>query len=101
MLVHLVDVSGASGRNPVEDLDIVRNELQLFQPTLAAKPQIVVANKIDAIDAETDDAVAAVAKRAAELDLPFLRVSGVSGEGVSELLEAMWRGLAPSRQSAA
>ena len=48
VLVHLVDVSGATGRDPVEDLDTVRRELELFQPTLAAKPQIVAANKIDA-----------------------------------------------------
>ena len=101
VLVHLVDVSGASGRDPVEDLDTVRKELELFQPTLAAKPQIVVANKIDALDAEHDEAVAALAKRASELDLPFLRASGVSGEGIPPLLEAMWRGLAASRQSAA
>jgi len=99
VLVHLVDVSGASGRDPVEDLDTVRKELELFQPTLAAKPQIVVANKIDALDAAHADAVAALAKRAAALDLPFLRVSGVSGEGVPDLLEAMWRGLAASRQA--
>jgi GTP-binding protein len=101
LLVHLVDVSGASGRDPVEDLDTVRKELELFQPTLAAKPQIVVANKIDALDVEHEDAVAALARRAAQLDLPFLRVSGVSGAGVPELLEAMWRGLAGSHQSAA
>ena len=50
VLVHLVDVSGASGRNPVDDLDTVRRELELFQPTLAAKPQVVAANKIDAVD---------------------------------------------------
>jgi GTP-binding protein len=101
VLVHLVDVSGASGRDPVVDLDTVRNELELFQPTLAAKPQIVVANKIDALDEEHEDAVAALEARASQLGLPFLRVSGVSGKGVAELLEAMWRGLAPSRQSAA
>jgi GTPase len=101
VLVHLVDVSGASGREPVDELDTVRKELELFQPTLAAKPQIVVANKIDALDAEHEEAVAALATRASELDLPFLRVSGVSGQGVPELLEAMWRGLSASRQSAA
>jgi GTP-binding protein len=101
VLVHLVDVSGGSGRDPVADLDTVRNELELFQPTLAAKPQIVVANKIDALDEEHEDAVAALEARASQLGLPFLRVSGVSGKGVPELLEAMWRGLAPSRQSAA
>src|ERR1700726_4091225 len=41
ILVHLVDISGASGRDPVVDLDTVRRELDLFQPELAAKPQIV------------------------------------------------------------
>jgi len=101
LLVHLVDVSGASGRNPVEDLDTVRKELELFQPAFAARPQIVVANKIDALDAEHEAAAKALEQRAAQLDLPFLRVSGVSGEGVPELLESMWRGLAAARQSAA
>ena len=101
VLVHLVDVSGASGRDPVEDLDTVRKELELFQPTLAAKPQIVVANKIDAAGPDQADAVKALRRRASILDLPFLQVSGASGQGVPELLEAMWRRLASSRQSAA
>ena len=101
VLVHLVDVSGATGRNPVEDLDTVRKELELFQPTLAAKPQIVVANKMDAVDPSHEDDIVALERRASELGLPFLRVSGVSGRGVPELLEAMWKGLASSRQPAA
>ena len=54
VLVHLVDISGATGRDPVEDLDTVRQELELFQPTLAAKPQIVAANKMDAVDPTND-----------------------------------------------
>src|SRR3954469_18320263 len=101
VLVHLVDMSGATGRNPVEDLDTVRKELELFAPTLAAKPQIVVANKMDAVDPSNDSTVKALETRAKKLKLPFLRVSGVSGQGVPELLEAMWRGLAPSREPAA
>ena len=101
VLVHLVDMSGATGRNPVQDLDTVRTELDLFQPTLAAKPQIVVANKMDAVDPSNVDAVTALERRASALGLPFLRVSGVSGQGVPELLEAMWRGLARPRQPAA
>jgi GTPase len=101
VLVHLVDMSGSTGRNPVEDLDTVRKELQLFAPTLAAKPQIVVANKMDAVDLSNDEEVVALEKRASELGLPFLRVSGVSGQGVPELLEAMWKGMAASRQPAA
>ena len=101
VLVHVVDVSGASGRNPVSDLDTVRRELELFQPALAAKPQIVAANKIDALGSHRGAAVAELKRRAARLDLPFLQISGATGEGVPELLEAMWRRLAASRQSAA
>jgi GTP-binding protein len=99
VLVHLVDVSSATGRDPVSDLDIIRQELERFQPTLAAKPQIVAASKIDAVDDESR--VTAVAKRAAELKLPFYRVSAATGAGIQELLEAMWQRLAASRQTAA
>src|SRR5947208_8272900 len=67
VLVHLVDVSGASGRDPAADLDTLRRELELFAPSLAAKPQIVAANKIDALDPSDSDAVAALKKRAAVL----------------------------------
>ena len=97
VLVHLVDVSGATGRDPVEDLDTVRRELELFQPTLAAKPQIVAANKIDAVDDE--ERVKQLQRRASKLRLPFFRISGVTGAGVSELLEAAWRELTLSRES--
>jgi GTP-binding protein len=94
VLVHLIDVTGASGRDAVQDLDVVRRELQLFDSALAAKPQLVVANKIDAIDPEGDtDRIAALARRAAELGLPFFRISGVTGAGVPELLEAVWQRL--------
>jgi len=97
VLVHVVDVSSASRRDPVDDLNTVRQELALFQPALAAKPQIVAANKIDALDDE--GRALALEARAAELELPFYRVSGVTGEGVPPLLEAMWRPLAEARTS--
>jgi GTP-binding protein len=99
VLVHLVDVSSATGRDPVTDLDTIRKELELFQPTLAAKLQLVAASKIDAVDDESR--VAALARRASELGLPFFRVSGVTGAGIPELLEAMWARLASARQTAA
>jgi len=95
VLVHLVDVSGASGRDPAQDLDILRRELELFQPTLAAKPQMVAANKIDALDEAAR--AAALEKRAADLKLPFFRISGATGAGVAELVEAMWHRLAACR----
>ena len=98
VLVHLVDVSGATGRNPVDDFETVRAELTLFDPAFAAKPQIVAANKVDAMD----DAKGAkdLEKRAKKLKLPFFRISGVTGEGVPALLEAAWKHLAAEREAA-
>ncbi len=97
VLVHLVDVSSETGRDPANDLDVLRRELQLFQPTLAAKPQIVVANKIDAVD--DPERVAALQRRADALGLPFFRASGVSGAGIPDLLEAMWNLLRAQREA--
>jgi len=95
VLVHVVDVSGASGRDPVADLDTVRRELELFRPELADRPQLVAANKMDAVDDEAH--VTALAKRAKALKLPFYRISAVAGTGLPALTEAMWRHLADSR----
>ena len=101
VLVHLVDVSGATGRDPVQDLDTVRRELELFQPALAAKPQLVAANKIDAVEPGAGDLVVdALAIRSAELGLSFHRISAVTGAGVPALLEAMWHHLDPARAEA-
>src|ERR1051325_8662718 len=99
VLVHLVDVSGASGRDPIGDLDTLRRELELFDSSLAAKPQIVAANKMDAGRGNVE-AIVALEARAKALDLPFYRVSAATGEGVAALLEAMWRGLAAARPPA-
>ena len=93
VLVHVVDVSGASGRNPIEDLDTVRRELELFRPEFAGRPQLVAANKMDAVDDESR--VTALAR----LKLPFYRISAVTGDGLQELSEAMWRHLAASRST--
>ena len=49
VLVHLVDVSGASGRDPIEDFETIQRELALFSGELGAKPQIVAATKMDAV----------------------------------------------------
>ena len=97
VLIHLVDVSSASGRNPAADLQTVREELERFDASLAAKPQLVAANKIDALDDERR--VRELGARARALKLPFFRISGVTGAGLPELLEAAWRALADARAS--
>ena len=95
VLVHLVDVSGASGRDPVEDFDTIRRELDLYNADLLKKPQLVAANKIDAVD--EPKRVTALEKRAKKLKLPFFKISAVTGEGVKELVEASWPIIAEAR----
>jgi GTP-binding protein len=95
VLIHLVDVSGASGRDPVQDFDVIREELRLFDPKVASKPQIVAGNKIDALD--DPERIERLEEHVKTLGLPFHRISGVTGEGVGELLEAVWRQIAAVR----
>ncbi len=53
LLIHIVDVSGSEGRDPLEDFDIINRELEKFNPELAARPMIVAGNKCDLTDDET------------------------------------------------
>ena len=92
VLIHLVDVSGASGRNPVEDFDTIRRELELYNPELVEKPQLVAANKIDVLDSE--EQIQELASRSLALGLPFFKISAATGAGIPALLEAMWQRLA-------
>ena len=99
VLVHLVDVSGASGRDPVEDFEAVQRELSLFSRELGAKPQIVAATKIDALS--DPGAAAPLEAHVTKLGLPFARISAVSGDGLDALLELVWKYLAEASRDAA
>jgi GTP-binding protein len=99
VLVHLVDVSGASGRDPVEDFDTIREELRLFDRDVFAKPQLTVATKLDALD--EPERLERLEAHVRALDLPFYQVSAVTGDGLPALLEAMWRAIAAGRTAAA
>jgi len=84
VLVHLLDVSGLTGRDPVDDYDVLCRELALASPGLGTKPQIVVAGRVDL--AETRDRLPEVRARFAERGIEVLAVSGVTGEGTRELV---------------
>ncbi|HXE81118.1 MAG TPA: GTPase ObgE [Vicinamibacterales bacterium] len=92
VLIHVIDVSGASGRDPASDLDVLRRELRFFDEQLSAKPQVVAANKMDAVADES--VLVSLEKRCAELGLPLFRISAVTGQGLAPLLEAAWQHLA-------
>jgi GTP-binding protein len=96
VLVHVIDVSSASGRDPASDFDVIARELELFAGggddtavLLARKPRIAVANKIDALD--EPDRLARLERHLKDLGVPLHPISAVTGQGVPELLEALWR----------
>jgi len=83
LLVHLVDVSEASGRDPVEDFRVVMEELASFGEDLVKKPMLVVASKIDV--AQDPDRIAMLQGLAADKGLPFYEISSVTGQGIEGL----------------
>jgi GTP-binding protein len=95
-LVHLVDVSGASGRDPVHDFDTILEELRLFDAKVAAKPMIVAATKMDAVD--DPSRVETLERHVRDRGLAFFKISAVAGTGLDDLLEAMWRQIAAVRE---
>jgi GTP-binding protein len=92
VLVHLVDVSSESGRDPVEDFEIIRRELKSYSPEVFAKPQITAANKMDALD--EPDRLKRLEAHLKKKKLPLLKISGATGDGLDKLLEAMWKAIA-------
>ena len=95
LLVHLVDVSDASGRDPVEDFETVMQELASFSEDLVAKPMLVVASKMDA--AQDLERVEGLRRLAEERGLPFFEISSATGMGIEKLKFAMAeRVLAPA-----
>jgi GTP-binding protein len=98
VLVHLVDVSDFTGRDPARDFDIILEELAQFSASMAAKPMIVVASKIDACaDLSRIDAVQA---KANEHHSPFYAISSATGEGIERLRFAISAELLQSPEDA-
>ncbi|MEW5900381.1 MAG: GTPase ObgE [Acidobacteriota bacterium] len=99
MLIHLVDVSPHSGRDPVYDFRVVTAELKAYSPALLERRQIVVANKIDLLSRDTKR-LKALKRLASRRKLPFLAISALRGEGLKDLVEAMAGMLAAPEEKA-
>jgi GTP-binding protein len=91
LLLHLVDVSSVTGRDPVADYETINRELAAYDANLATRPQIVVATKIDALD--EPERLERLKLRAAEDERPFYAISSATREGVRELTNAVSRAL--------
>lgn len=84
LLLHFIDVSGIEGRNPVDDYYKVNEELKKYSEKLSKRTQIIVANKIDSMqDSKLYDDLEKVAK---EHNQKIFKISGVTGEGIDELM---------------
>lgn len=86
LIVHVVDVSGVEGRDPIADFEAINQELAKFSEELAERPQIVAANKCDMA---TEEQVAAFRAYIEEKGLEFLPISAATTSGTQELVEAV------------
>jgi GTP-binding protein len=91
LILHLVDVSSISGRDPVEDYEIINRELANYNEDLAARPQIIVATKLDALD--EPERLENLRARAAQDGKDFLEISAVANQGTKELVAAVAKAL--------
>lgn len=99
LLVHLVDVSDASGRpDPVEDFKVIMGELRSFGHGLDEKPMIVVASKADVANPDKLKKLQAMAKRK---KLPFYEISAVTGAGIDKLKYAIGKRVDELRKESA
>ena len=85
LLLHVIDVSGVSGRNPIDDFNTINNELKGYSQKLAARKQIIVASKSDIIQDET--LYNELEEFAKQRNIEIFKISSVTGDGVDKLLK--------------
>lgn len=89
VLIHMVDAASTEGRDPIADIRAINAELEAYNPDLLKRPQVIAANKIDAIYAEDEDPVAKIKEAFEPEGIKVYPISAVSGKGVKELLYAV------------
>ena len=86
VLIHVVDAASTEGRDPVEDIKVINEELEKYNPNLLTRPQVIAANKIDCIFSEDNDPVKKIQEAFEPNGIKVFPISAVSGLGVKELL---------------
>lgn len=90
VMIHMVDAASTEGRDPIADIYAINKELEAYNADLCKKPQIIAANKIDAIYADGEDPVEMLRKEFEPKGISVYPISAVSGQGLKELLYAVW-----------
>lgn len=87
VIIHIVDAASVEGRDPIQDIHLINKELEAYNFEIAQRPQVIAANKIDALyDGENDDAIKLLKETFEPEGIPVFPISAVSGKGVKELL---------------
>ncbi len=85
LLLHVIDVSGSEGRDPVDDFEKINSELKKYSKKLSERTQIIVANKSDII--QDEEKFEELSKLAQKQNIKIFKISAVTGEGISELIK--------------
>ena len=86
VIVHIVDAASTEGRDPIEDIHAINKELETYNPLLMKKPQIIAANKMDAVFGDSNEIIERLKKEFETQGIPVYPISAVSGQGLKELL---------------
>ena len=86
VIIHIVDAAGTEGRDPIEDIYAINKELEAYNADIANRPQVIAANKIDAIYDPENDILTKIRKEFEPKGIKVFPISAVTGEGVKELL---------------
>lgn len=86
VIIHMVDAASVEGRDPIADIYAINKELEAYNPEIAARPQVIAANKIDAIWDTENDPVERIRREFEPKGVRVFPISAVSGQGLKELL---------------
>ncbi len=86
VIIHIVDAASVEGRDPIEDIRIINRELETYNPALLKKPQVIAANKIDALYGGENDIIRNLREQFEPQGIAVYPISAVSGKGLKELL---------------
>lgn len=89
VIIHMVDAASVEGRDPVNDIKQINSELEAYNPELLKKPQVIAANKIDALYDGDDTYIELIKEEFEPKGIKVYPISAVSGKGVKELLYAV------------
>jgi GTP-binding protein len=86
VIIHMVDAASVEGRDPIADIYAINKELEAYNPEIAARPQVIAANKIDAIWDPENDPVEKIRQEFEPKGISVFPISAVSGQGLKELM---------------